>query len=475
MPGLLGRVAQQDAVRRARGCSRPIRLVGSTVTQSVDGVTGELGSEVDRYGSANELDGYTYVRCGDRRAHRCESCSREYKGDAWHLLVSGLTGGKGVPETVASHPSTFATFTAPTFGPVHGLRQRGPCRARRDRPVCPHGRPLFCLHRHQPGDTRLGQPLCLDCYDYPAHVLWQWHAPELWRRFRIRLDRTLAHRVGVHDRDLRDLARVAYTKVGEFQARGVIHFHAVFRLDGPEGPDTPPAIALDADDLGDAITTAAGDTRLEVPVPGTSDVLVLRWGEQLDVRPIQHGAGRDAATGDVHPEMVAGYAAKYLVKSTEEFGLTQQVYGPDDARRLGVNPHVVRIIEAARDLIRASAEDRASTETDDDFERLADRYTTLGYRGHVLTKTRRYSVTFGSLRQARRSWRAERQPRLDPDATVREIPRDADPDDTTAVVVHRTWAYAGSGYLDLDAAERALQSATRSREHRAGRAGESRP
>jgi len=32
-------------------------------------------------------------------------------------------------------------------------------------------------------------------------------------------------------------ARVSYVKVAEFQARGLIHFHAVIRIDGPRRPD----------------------------------------------------------------------------------------------------------------------------------------------------------------------------------------------------------------------------------------------
>ena len=158
-PELLGAVAREDAERRTRGCSRPVRLVGSTTR--IDPTTGAV---IERYGSARELDGITLVRCGDRRAARCESCSREYKGDAWHLLSAGLVGGKGAPETVADHPTVFATLTAPSFGAVHGRRQGAPCRARRDRPVCPHGRPLYCLHRHGEDDRRLGEPLCAACY-----------------------------------------------------------------------------------------------------------------------------------------------------------------------------------------------------------------------------------------------------------------------------------------------------------------------
>lgn len=32
---------------------------------------------------------------------------------------------------------------------------------------------------------------CPDCYDYTAHIAFNWHAPELWRRFTITLRRNL--------------------------------------------------------------------------------------------------------------------------------------------------------------------------------------------------------------------------------------------------------------------------------------------
>ena len=147
----IGTVAVELAEGRAGGCVRPVRLRGSTML--VDTATGEV---FERYSSADELDGYTYVRCGNRRASVCPTCSHEYKGDAWHLLVCGLAGGKGVPAAVAEHPCTFATLTAPSFGAVHGLRQKGPCRARRDKPVCPHGRPLWCGRRHSENDDATG-------------------------------------------------------------------------------------------------------------------------------------------------------------------------------------------------------------------------------------------------------------------------------------------------------------------------------
>jgi hypothetical protein len=431
-----------------------VRLVGSTTRYRAS--TGEV---IERYSSRDELDGFTWVRCGNRRAQRCESCCREYKGDAWHLLTAGLVGGKGARETVARHPTTFVTLTPPSFGPVHGLRQGAPCRARRDRPVCPHGRPLYCLHRHSPEARCLGEPLCADCYDYVGHVLWQWHAPELWRRFRIALDRRLARMAGVRRQDFPNLARVAYTKVVEFQARGLIHVHAVVRLDGPTGPVRPPGIPIDAHQLGDAITAAAGAVRLEVR-PQDFGPIALGWGAQVDTRPITLGAGRDDQAGDVHPEMVAAYLAKYLTKSTEDFGLDShgKVNSATDARYLGASPHAVRIIETAEQLAATAGPD---------YERLADRYGTLGYRGHVLTKTRRYSTTFGALRRARQEWRRTPLAKRNGDEVIRQVGVDEDPDGEQAdIMIERNWRFAGAGYFDTDTAARALAAACLAREHR---------
>ena len=192
------------------------------------------------------------------RAAVCPSCSREYKGDAWHVIMCGLAGGKRIPESAADHSCTFATLTAPSFGAVHGLRDKGPCRARRDKPICPHGRPAWCSKRHTEDDPQLGQPLCAQCYDYTGHIVWQWHAPELWRRFCIALQRDLAKRCELSVAKFRRRCKIAYSKVVEFQARGIIHIHAPIRLDGPQGADGPPPdIPLTTADLEASVQTAA--------------------------------------------------------------------------------------------------------------------------------------------------------------------------------------------------------------------------
>lgn len=152
---MLGQAGIGSAQKRTHDCARPIRLKGST--RLVNRTTGEVRTV---YASSQELEGSAWVPCGNRRAAACEPCSERYKGDAWQLITTGLAGGKGIPASVAGHPCTFATLTAPSFGPVHGLRSKGPCRARRDKPVCAHGRPLWCNRRHRDGDPVLGTPLC---------------------------------------------------------------------------------------------------------------------------------------------------------------------------------------------------------------------------------------------------------------------------------------------------------------------------
>ena len=100
------------------------------------------------------------------------------------------------------------------------------------------------------------------------------------------------------------------------------------------------------------------------------------------------------------------------------------MHSATDARYLGARDHAIRLIEAAEQLAEHGGEA---------YERLAERYATLGYRGHPITKTHRYSTTFKALRQARRDWhnRPRRPTAVDP----AELPADDDPDGDDADVI----------------------------------------
>ncbi|MFF1631310.1 replication initiator, partial [Streptomyces sp. NPDC058272] len=207
------------------GCTHPIRLDGHRTEYGVDTRTGEIGNVLHRLDSTGLPAGHLLVRCNNRRATRCEACAEVYRRDTFHLITSGLRGGKGISERVAAHPRVFATFTAPSFGPVH------------NRPTDPAGsvRRCRCGVHHDQDDAALGTPLDPDTYDYEAAVLWNTHAGPLWRRFSTYLRREVAKRAGLSQRTFRQNARVSFAKVAEYQKRGAVHFHAVIRIDGPEG------------------------------------------------------------------------------------------------------------------------------------------------------------------------------------------------------------------------------------------------
>ena len=435
-------------------CSRPIRLRGSSETRT------PAGRLVDTYDSRTEPDGVAYLRCGNRRAAVCPSCSHEYQGDMWHLLYAGTAGGiKDVPDTVGSHPLDFVTLTAPSFGRVHTTRgPRRPCHPRHGRQAtfCPHGRPERCPRIHRDDDTDLGTPLCSECYDYAGQVAFNWHAPELWRRFTITLRRRLADRLAIPRTQLCEHVTVSFAKVAEFQRRGVVHFHALVRLDGPGDGYPAPAMPVTVAQLADAIRAAAAEANVSTePYTRGGPNWELRFGAQLDIRPVHGQAQRDASAGPMHPEMVAAYIAKYATKAAEDFGLAPQRLHPlTDLNGLPVSDHIRRLLATAVQIGTAAAVHPAPT-----WAKLTRWLHMLGFRGHFATKSRRYSVTLSRLRAERRTWRQRHT------ATHLPDPEDQDDEDSTLVVTG-SWEFVGLGWTTTGDAALAASAAARAREHR---------
>ncbi len=451
--------AWAETAARVGHCARPIRLRGHNLR--VDLATGEVLSS---YTSASEPLGVTHVRCGNRRESVCPSCSRVYAADTFHLIRAGVTGGKGVPEQVADNPLVFATLTAPSFGHVHGTRPNaGRCRPRTGRDSrCSHGRPVGCMTVHDDDDQAVGQPLCPDCYDYEAHVLWQWWAPELWRRFTIALRRHVARRLGVPPTLLAEVATVQYAKVAEYQRRGIIHFHALIRLDGPKTPDgfAPAPDRFTAAALAEVVATAvAAVSYLAPPVARGDAGRVLRFGTQVDARAVRTANRTDAPGESLSGEQVAGYIAKYATKSATDTVDTHRG-----------SAHLRRIRHTALDLAEASPGCRDGDESP--YELLGKWVHMLAFRGHFSTKSRRYSVTLGALRRARRRWQTitarSRATGRPPDDADLEAALLADDQDTTLVISQ--WAFIGSGWQTEGDAALARAAAARAREYAKERA-----
>ncbi|MEV0090499.1 replication initiator protein RepSA [Streptomyces sp. NPDC050738] len=400
----------REQIRKTGGCSNPIHLTGWTLTR--DKTTGQ---HLHAYSTGDEPGGRLRVACGNRRASRCPSCAYLYAGDAYRLIRAGLSGddAMNIPATVSSRPRVFATFTAPSFGPVHNRPDTGRCR---------------CGTRHAEDAPALGTPLDPHSYDYAGAVLFNNHAGELWHRFVNRLRRELAAAAGLTQKAFKETARLSFGKVAEFQKRGAIHFHAVIRLDGPDGPDTSPPRWATLELLTACIESAAAHPYVTARVPAVSDQpsRVLAWGKQLDIRPVQAFNDGD----DITEGAVASYVAKYATKAAETTGTLD--------RRIGelaeLDQH--HIPDHARRLIRACW----------DLEPLYPAYRLwawahmLGFRGHFLTKSRHYSRTFAERRSVRAEYRAAEQ---------REALGLPDPD-TTLVLAH--WTYAGHGHTPGESA-----------------------
>jgi hypothetical protein len=444
---LLQRVTRDDykrwlnTVLASGGCVRPVRLRGTV--RHVDTTTGEVLYGLD---TKDLPDNAIYVPCGDRRASVCPPCAETYRADTYQLILAGLAGGKGMPESLAAHPCVFATFTAPSFGPVHtrviGNSGRvARCRPRRKASFCSHGRRLSCGQRHKDTDACLGRPLCPDCYDYSGAVVWNVHAPELWRRTTIAIRRRLDKLARAHGTRV----KLSYAKVAEFQRRGLIHFHAVFRLDGhdPVNPErsVPPHPAFTAELLADVIQQVASTTWFAtVSHPGKPGGWDITWGAQIDPRVVRLTGG-----GEVTDTKVAAYLAKYATKSTEPVGVPPgRITAKNASIYADPGTYEGRLIAACL---------RLGGHPHEDFRALRRWAHMFGYRGHFATKSRRYSTTMRALRAARRDWVRRQQP------TARR-----ESDSTVITVTNLRWA--GQGWRTTGDALLALSAAARAREQR---------
>ena len=204
-----------------------------------------------------------------------------------------------------------------------------------------------------------------------------------------------------------------------------------------------------ADLLCDAIGMAAAAVTLAVEHDG--HVVVLGFGAQTDTRIIRPGHDLPGTGQALNGQAVANYIAKYATKTLTAPGLpSHRLRGETDIERLRCSAHYRRLITTAWELGAARPGSRCRAWAH-----------MLGYGGHFLTKSRRYSVTFGQLRAARTDHRrAARPPDADRDSWSRPL------DETVVLVLPAIWTYEGIGRtVATHGAELAAASAARARAH----------
>ncbi|MFI1096308.1 replication initiator [Streptomyces sp. NPDC020917] len=429
----------QQQIERLGGCTAPVQLTGYCATLNAD-----TGEALHVFTTHDHPTSRLLVPCGNRRASRCPACSRVYAADTYHLIKAGLSGGKGTPDTVETHPRVFVTLTAPSYGAVHNHDKN----SRGTRLTCK------CGSRHTPDDPRLGTPVNPRTYDYAGAVLWNAHASALWARFTTYLRRNVACELDLTSvAALNRVLRISFAKVAEYQKRGLIHYHAIIRFDGPEGgAELPPADAT-TEVLTKAIQAAAKAVTVTLDDDATVGRQVFRFGKRTDVRPLS------ASPGQLTGRKVAGYVAKYVTKGAEDTGTIDravtcphckgrgfhttptgradchQCEGTGEGvpvRHLAVQRHVRQMIRTAWDLGGSPSLAHLN---------LRKWAHMLGFRGHFSTKSRRYSTTLGALRNTRRTWRTNAaHARI-----LAQLPP-TEREHTTTLITESSWQYLGLGY-----------------------------
>ena len=436
------------------GCTHPIRLQGRI--DAIDLATGELAPVYD---TAAEPGGVLLTSCGNRRETVCPSCSAVYKRDARQLVRAGLSGGKGVPETDRRASVRVRHLDRPVVraGPL-------PPDARQDRPALPapprrERPPLPARPRHLlPPTPRRGRSAARTAAVRRLLRLRRRGAVQRLRRGPVaqvhHLPAPLLRPPGRARRHpAAQQVAIRYVKVAEYQARGVVHFHAIIRLDAPGDTWQPPAPGFTAAMLADAIAQAATAAAITTgPVPGRPAV-TLRFGTQTDARPVRHAPDLPGTGRALSVQAVANYIAKYATKALDAPGIPDRpIRSALDLEALRCHSHYRRMITTAWRL--------GGGQLTPGPTRLCKWAHMLGYGGHFLTKSRRYSTTFGILRRARTEHRRQqRHPGGERDPWGRPL-------DEHVVLVLHTWTYAGTGYPTAPGAELALASAAMARAHR---------
>ncbi len=174
----------------------------------------------------------------------------------------------------------------------------------------------------------------------------------------------------------------------------------------------------------DAVEQAAAFSFVTVPASDAYGTERIRWGGQLDAHPI-----RPFPDGDTPSDAaVAGYVAKYVTKGAAETGagLDYRVTSLETIRAAVVTSHVRALMGTCW---------RLGGLAELEHLRLRPWVHSLGYRGHILTKSLRYSTTYGALREERADHRKG----------------DTKPTDGPDTVTESNWRYAGSGYTPGEA------------------------
>ena len=328
-------------------CSRPIKLRRT----AVDTRTGELTeSDITK-------------DCGTRLAGLCPHCAEVYRRDAFRVIRSGLfDNGKQVP-------FTFLTLTAPgaeTFGRIH---QRVEVERKNKAPYIQR---CGCGAYHDEDYKYLGTPIDIDAYDYARVADFNASASRLLAVTMQKLGRVLGR-------------KLQYIRVAEFQARGLIHFHIIVK-------------GLISHEAFYSVVRGGVNPRTKRRIKPAQHG-VHRWGEQCDAQRILPGSKQGVGAYFVK---VVNYAAKSTGDTVGE--CTVHGVKMDEAALATVSCDHGPDCKCGSPFIPGTTLRYQSKKS----ERLCRRHALArrgwGFRGHILSASRKWGMTFTAVRALRQGW-----------------------------------------------------------------------
>jgi hypothetical protein len=150
---------------------------------------------------------------------------------------------------------------------------------------------------------------------------------------------------------------------------------------------------------------------------------------------------------------VAAYLAKYTTKSVAEFGIAARRISPAAIADLDIPAHTRRILSTLAQL--AALPGNAA---------MLGWLHTLGYRGHITTKSRRYSITMTALRAIRHRWRQHHTDQ--PEQVQSQHDSAEQPNGLLAVDEFDDWRIAGAGHRNDGERLLVHTAAHQARQHR---------
>lgn len=330
-------------------------------------------------------------RCGNRIEDKCPSCSTLYRGDAFQVIRSGLIdAATNLPKAY-----TMITLTAPgkeVFGETHTrhVSRKG------------HVQRCACQSYHNEGDSKIGTPIDQTTYDYDAIASFNANASRLFAVTMQKLSRILRRKLQV-------------VRVVEFQARGLVHVHAL-------------------------VLGLVTQRSLEVVVKGGVNLLTGRriapassggwtWGEQCKAKVY---ASDNPGKAVAYLVKVVNYAVKDTGHGACKDHSHKQQMAKASARvtKCGVSANLCKhghksktVIVSDLDAATGKAVLRRLTiqfegRTENWCRRHNRAISGWGFRGHVLTKSRNWGLTFREVRERRLAWTQRSKPQVSPDLIV---------------------------------------------------------